>query len=334
MPKTVNMDIKVHEFTAQGQDIGKRLDVCLNEMLKEYSRSFIQRLVKEGNILVNGKNVKPNYRIRENDTIKIIIPPPENISVEPQKIELDIIYEDNDIAVINKPQGMVVHPAPGNYTGTLVNALLYHCDNLSGINGKIRPGIVHRIDKDTSGLLVIAKNDLAHRNLAKQIQDKTAFRVYWAIVERNIKQDKGTINAPIARHPVDRKKMAVVYAPSSREAITHYKVLERFGDYTLVEAKLETGRTHQIRVHMAHIGHPIVGDPVYGSRKQKFNLNGQALHAIKLGLIHPSTNEYMEFTAPLPEYFKNLLEILRKIKILKTSLTYFSFHCIIYKNSI
>lgn len=312
MSKAVNESIEMRKFIVKQQDTGKRLDVYLNEILEEYSRSFIQQLIKKENVKVNGKNSKPNYRIRENDIIEVLIPPPENISVEPQKLDINIIYEDDYIAVINKPQGMVVHPAPGNYTGTLVNALLYHFDNLSSINGKIRPGIVHRIDKDTSGLLVIAKNDLAHHSLAKQLGDKTMFRVYWALVEKNIKQDTGTINAPIARHPVDRKKMAVVYSPSSREAITHYKVLERFGDYTLVEAKLETGRTHQIRVHMAHIGHPVVGDPVYGSRKQKFNLNGQALHAIKLGLIHPSTNEYMEFTAPLPDYFKKLIKILRK----------------------
>lgn len=311
MSKTLNADAKVQEFIVKQQDIGKRLDVYLGEMLEEYSRSFIQRLIKEEHVKVNGNNSKANYRVRENDIIEVLIPPPENISIEPQKIDLNIVYEDDFIAVINKPQGMVVHPAPGNYTGTLVNALLYHFDNLSSINGKIRPGIVHRIDKDTSGLLVIAKNDLAHRSLAKQIKDKTMLRVYWALVEKNIKQDVGVINAPIARHPVDRKKMAVVYRPSSREAITHFKVLERYGDYTLVEARLETGRTHQIRVHMSYIGNPIVGDPVYGSKKQKFNLKGQALHAIKLGLIHPATNEYMEFTAPLPDYFKKLIEIFR-----------------------
>lgn len=313
MGETANTGIRVQEFIVKQQDMGKRLDVYLSEMLEEYSRSFIQQLIKKEKIKVNGKNSKSNYRVRENDIIKVLIPPPEKISIEPQKMDISIIYEDDYIAVINKPQGMVVHPAPGNYTGTLVNALLYHFDNLSSINGKIRPGIVHRLDKDTSGLLVIAKNDLAHHSLAEQIKDKSVLRVYWALVEKNIKQDTGTINAPIARHPVDRKKMAVVYSPSSREAITHYKVLERFGDYTLVEAKLETGRTHQIRVHMAHIGHPLVGDPVYGSRKQKFNLNGQALHAIKLGLNHPLTKEYMEFTSPLPEYFQKLIENLRKI---------------------
>jgi len=301
-------DLKIHEFIAEQQDIGKRLDLYLNEIFEEYSRSYLQRLIKEDNVFINGKNVKPNYRIKENDSVKVIIPLPKDISIEPEKIEIDIVYEDSDIIVINKPQGMVVHPAPGNYTGTLVNALMYHCNDLSTINGKIRPGIVHRIDKDTSGLLIVAKNNFSHLCLAKQIQDKTLYRVYWALVENNIKQDNGVINAPIARHPVDRKKMAVVYGPSSREAITHYKVLERYGSYTLVEARLETGRTHQIRVHMAYIGHPVVGDPVYGSRKQKFKLKGQVLHAIKLGVVHPSTKEYMEFTAPLPEYFKNVLE--------------------------
>lgn len=290
---------------------GMRLDVFLTTRLTGQSRSFLQSLIKEGKVKVDGLTVKANYRLKEGQHIEILMAPPEKISIEPEDIELDIIYQDNDIAVINKPQGMVVHPAPGNYSGTLVNALLYHCDNLSGINGKIRPGIVHRLDKDTSGLIVIAKNDQAHRNLARQIADKSMTRVYWAIVDNNIKEDQGTIDAPIKRHPIHRKKMAVLSGPGSRNAITHFRVLDRFGEYTLVEARLETGRTHQIRVHMSFIQHPIVGDQVYGARKQKFDLKGQALHAIMLGFVHPTKDEYMEFRAPLPEYFTKLLEKLR-----------------------
>lgn len=306
--------MKEIQLIVEQEDQGKRLDLFLSEKQPEYSRSFFQNLIKEKNVLVDGKSEKANYKVKAGQRIQIFIPPPKQISLEPENIPLDIIYEDQDIIVINKPQGMVVHPAPGNYSGTLVNALLYHCDNLSGINGKIRPGIVHRIDKDTSGLLVVAKNDQAHRRLALQIKEKKAFRVYWALVENNIKEDQGTIDAPIARHPVDRKRMAVVHLPQSRPAVTHFKVLERFGEYTLVEARLETGRTHQIRVHMAYIGHPVVGDPVYGSRKQRFKLDGQALHACKLGLVHPTTNEYMEFEAPIPEYFDRLLKTLRRGK--------------------
>lgn len=299
-------------FEVEQQDDKKRIDVFLSEKISEHSRSYIQKLIRDGFVLVNGQKVKPNFKVKPGCVIDVTIPPPKEISLEPEPMELDIVYEDDDIVVVNKPQGMVVHPAPGNYSGTLVNALLYSCDELSGIGGVIRPGIVHRLDKDTSGLLVVAKNDAAHRNLAQQIKDRTLKRIYWCIVEKNIKEDKGVINAPIGRHPTNRKKMAVVSGPTAKPAITHFKVLERFGEYTLVEARLETGRTHQIRVHMAYIGHPVVGDSVYGSRKQKFDLKGQALHAKKLGLIHPSTGEYMEFEAPLPEYFENLLSILRK----------------------
>lgn len=299
-------------FEIAQADDKKRIDVFLAEKISEHSRSYIQKLIKDGLVLVNGEKVKPNFKVKPGCIIDVTIPPPQEISLQPEPLELDIVYEDDDIVVVNKPQGMVVHPAPGNYSGTLVNALLYSCDELSGIGGVIRPGIVHRLDKDTSGLLVVAKNDAAHRSLAQQIKDRTLKRVYWCIVEKNIREDKGVINAPIGRHPTNRKKMAVLNAPTAKPAITHFKVLERFGEYTLVEARLETGRTHQIRVHMAYIGHPVVGDSVYGSRKQKFNLKGQVLHAKKLGLIHPSNGEYMEFEAPLPEYFENLLDILRK----------------------
>ncbi len=293
-------------------DEGKRIDVFLADKLPQHSRSYIQKLLKDGLVLVNGEKVKPNHRVKAGTTIDMNIPPPKKISLEPQAIDLDIIYEDDDIVVVNKPQGMVVHPAPGNYSETLVNALLHKCRRLSGIGGVIRPGIVHRLDKDTSGLLVVAKNDNAHKNLSQQIKDRTVKRIYWCIVERNIKHDIGIINAPIGRHPVNRKKMAVLNSPAARTAITHFRVLERFGEYTLVEAKLETGRTHQIRVHMAYIGNPVVGDTTYGSRKQKFRLDGQALHARKLGFLHPVTGQYMEFEAPIPGYFEELLKLLRK----------------------
>ncbi len=290
-------------------DEGQRLDLFLTARMPEHSRSFIQMVIKEAHVAVNGHTEKANYRIRGHEQVKVCIPPPREISVPPEDIPLDIVYEDQDIAVINKPQGMVVHPAVGNYTGTLVNALLFQCRELSGINGEIRPGIVHRIDKDTSGLIVIAKNDLAHRSLAAQIKAKTATRVYLAVVEKNIKVDTGRVEAPIGRHPVDRKRMAVV--SGGRDAVTHYRVLERFGEYTYIEARLETGRTHQIRVHMAHIGHPLVGDPVYGFPKQRFSLPGQALHAAQLVLIHPRTQARMEFSAPLPEAFSHLLASLK-----------------------
>lgn len=291
------------------EDVGQRLDVYLTTQLPDYSRSFFQNLIKQDHIFVGGRPAKANHRIKAADDILITIPPAREVHITPENIDLDIVYQDKDIVVINKPQGMVVHPAVGNYTGTLVNALLYHCTELSGINGEIRPGIVHRIDKDTSGLLVVAKNDFAHRSLAQQIREKSASRVYQAIVENNFKEDSGTVKANIGRHPVERKKMAVVN--SGRIAVTHYKVLERFGIYNLLELSLETGRTHQIRVHMSYIGHPILGDPLYGSHNQKFTLKGQALHAVKLVLDHPRTGEHMTFFAPLPDYFEKLIEILR-----------------------
>ena len=293
-------------------DEGKRIDVFLADKVPQHSRSYIQKLLKDGLVLADNEKVKQNYRVRAGNIIDMNIPPPKEISLEPQAMALDIIYEAEDIVVVNKPQGMVVHPAPGNYSGTLVNALLYACSRLSGIGGALRPGIVNRLDKDTSGLLVVAKNDRAHRHLSRQIKDRTVKRVYWCIVENNIKEDSGVIKAPIGRHPVNRKKMAVVWRPGARDAVTHFRVIERFGKYTLVEARLETGRTHQIRVHMAYIGNPVVGDRTYGSNKQKFDLKGQALHARKLGLIHPATEQYMEFEAPLPDYFEELLSRMRK----------------------
>ena len=290
-------------------DVNKRLDSFLSEKNIDKSRSYIQGLIEKEVIKVNGKIKKSNYKLKINDEVSAEIPEPVELKVIPENIPLNIVYEDGDVIVVNKPQDMVVHPAPGNYTGTIVNALLYHCKDLSGINGVIRPGIVHRIDKDTSGILVIAKNDNSHNKLADQLKEHSMTRTYYALVEGNVKQDEGTVNAPIGRHPVDRIKMAIV--KDGREAITHFKVLERFGDYTLVKCNLETGRTHQIRVHMAHLGHPLVGDEVYGYKKQKFKLKGQALHAKELGFIHPSTGQYMEFSSELPSYFEELLKKLR-----------------------
>lgn len=297
-------------FEVMQGDSGKRLDLFLSSYFQQWTRSHIQKLIKDGYITVNGQSIKSGYKLKLGDRIKVIEPEPRPVDVQAQDIPLDILYEDEDIIVINKPQGMVVHPAAGNYNSTLVNALLHHCRDLSGINGEMRPGIVHRIDKDTSGVLVVAKNDRSHVNLAQQIKDKTAVRKYIALVEGDIKEDAGTIDAPIGRHPVYRKKMAVV--PGGRRAVTHFKVLERFGRYTLIEARLETGRTHQIRVHMAYIGHPVVGDPVYGYKRQSFNLNGQLLHAQCLGFKHPRTGRYMEFCAPLPDYFTDVICKLRQ----------------------
>lgn len=290
---------------------GLRIDQLLAQKMENMSRSRIQKLIEQGNITVGDKQVKPNYKVRQGDAVKIVLPEPVTLDVKPEDIDIEMLYEDDDIAVVNKPQGMVVHPAAGNYTGTLVNALMAKCSSLSTINGVIRPGIVHRIDKDTSGVLIIAKNDAAHHSLAEQIKVHSVKRIYYAIVEGIIKQDSGTVDAPIGRHPVERKKMTIVNK-NGRRAVTHYKVIERFRHNTLIEARLETGRTHQIRVHMAYIGHPLVGDPVYGYKKQRFNLKGQVLHARTLGIIHPSTGEYMEFTTPLPQYFQKLIEILRR----------------------
>ena len=298
-------------FCPEPEDAGSRLDAFLALNLEGKTRSAVQKLMDQGKVLVNGKTGRKNDKVKPGDSIQVEIPEPEPLELLPQDIPLDIVYEDEHLLVVNKPKGMVVHPAPGNPDGTLVNALLYHCgESLSGINGVIRPGIVHRIDKDTSGLLMVARNDLAHQSLAAQIAAHTFTRMYNTVVYGNLKTDEGTISAPIARHPTDRKKMAVV--PGGREAVTHYRVLERLPGFTLVECRLETGRTHQIRVHMAHIGHPVAGDPVYGPKKCITSLNGQCLHARLLGFVHPATGEYMEFDSGLPLYFTDFLEKLRR----------------------
>ena len=291
------------------KNIDKRLDLFITDNIEGKSRSYVQGLIDEKNVTVNGKVKKSNYKLKLNDEIEIEIPEPIELKVEKENIPIDIVYEDNDVIIVNKDKDMVVHPAPGNYTGTLVNALMYHCNDLSGINGVLRPGIVHRIDKDTSGILVIAKNDNSHNELAKQFKDHSITRTYYALVEGKLKRDTGSIDAPIGRHPVDRIKMAVV--KDGKRAVTHYEVIEKFNHYTLVKCNLETGRTHQIRVHMAHIGHPLVGDEIYGFKKQKFKLQGQVLHAKDLGFIHPTTKEYVEFSSKLPIYFENLLNNLR-----------------------
>ena len=297
------------EYIVDESSVGTRLDVFISNNFENKSRSYVQGIIEDGAAIVNGKCRKSNYKLKLSETIILSIPDPIELNVAAEDIPLDVIYEDSDVIVINKPQDMVVHPAPGNYSGTLVNALLYHCKDLSGINGILRPGIVHRIDKDTSGALVVAKNDNAHNSLAMQLKDHSMTRSYLALVEGIIKQDEGSIDQPIGRHTNDRIKMAVVI--NGKKAITHYKVIERFENYTLVECNLETGRTHQIRVHMAKIGHPLVGDLVYGFKKQRFNLKGQVLHAKRLGFLHPSTNEYMEFVSPLPDYFEKLITKLR-----------------------
>ena len=291
-------------------DAGKRIDKLLSEQLPDLTRSAIQHLMQDGCVMISGTPVKKNAKAAVGDEITVELPEPKEVAIEPENIPLDIVYEDGDIIVVNKPKGMVVHPAPGNWSGTLVNALMYHCgDSLSGINGEIRPGIVHRIDKDTSGLLVVAKNDRAHQSLAEQIKVHSAGRRYYAVVYGTPREQKGTVNAPIARHPVDRKKMAVI--SGGREAITHYEVLEQYAGYSYLTFLLETGRTHQIRVHMAHIGHPIIGDPLYGPTKDKWKLQGQCLHAGELTLTHPATGERMTFQAPLPAYFTTVLQKLR-----------------------
>ena len=285
--------------TAGAEDAGARIDVCLAAKLG-VSRSNMQKLLEDGRVKRGDKVLKANYKVREGEVYTVDIPEPEPIEAVPEDIPLDIIYEDDDVVVLNKARGMVVHPAPGNYTGTLVNALLYHCKNLSGINSAIRPGIVHRLDKDTSGIMIVAKNDAAHIALSQQIQSKTAVRTYLAVVRGNIKTDSGTIETQIARDKNDRKKMAVV-KEGGREAITDYEVLERFGKYTLVRCKLRTGRTHQIRVHMEYLGYPLVGDPKYSPMKTPFAIKGQALHSHTLEFTHPRTGERMKFEAPLPE---------------------------------
>lgn len=299
-----------HVLMVEEANQGERVDVAIARSDPNLSRSRVQALIASGLVTVNGSPVKANYKLKSGDKLEWVVPDPEPLRVEPQPIELDILYEDDDIIVVNKPQGMVVHPAAGNYSGTLVNALLYHCSDLSGINGVLRPGIVHRIDKDTSGVLVVAKNDFAHESLAQQIKNHSVKREYVALVHGVIHEPAGMVDAPIGRDPKDRKKMAVTLK-NSKHAVTHYRVLERFPQYTLIRATLETGRTHQVRVHMAYLGHPLVGDPKYGPRKPHFDLKGQALHARKLGFKHPRSGEYMEFEAPLPEYLQKILAKLK-----------------------
>ena len=294
------------EITAD--EAGMRLDKLLGSRLPSLTRSSLQKLIEQGCVTWNGRAAVKSCKPACGDTVTVVIPPPETMDAQPENIPLDIVYEDDDLLVVNKPKGMVVHPAPGNYTGTLVNALLYHCgDSLSGINGVIRPGIVHRIDKDTSGLLIVAKNDMAHCHLAAQIKDHSFTRVYEAVVYGSLKEDSGTVDAPIGRHPIDRKRMCVT-EKNSRNAVTHYTVLARHPGFTHVRLQLETGRTHQIRVHMAYLGHPVAGDPVYGVKKVITSLGGQCLHARVIGFVHPRTGEYLEFTSDLPPYFQQFLK--------------------------
>lgn len=293
------------------EEDGIRVDKFVADASSELTRSMVQKLIEDGHVAADGKKAAKNTRLKAGSKVSVEVPQPQELAVEAEDIPLCIIYEDESLLVINKPKGMVVHPAPGNYTGTMVNALLYHCrDSLSGIGGVIRPGIVHRIDKDTSGLLIVAKNDVSHQKLAEQIQEHSFTRIYEAVVYGTLKEDEGTIDKPIGRHPVDRKKMAVTQV-HAKEAVTHYQVLARYEGFTHVRLKLETGRTHQIRVHMASIGHPLAGDPVYGPKKVIHSLNGQCLHARVIGFVHPVTGEYLEFDSGLPEYFTAFLKTLR-----------------------
>lgn len=295
-------------YTIEEQQQGERIDKALSSLQTEWSRTQIGNWISEGIIQVNGEAVKAKYKVKAGDVIAIDVPEVEELDVVAENLDLDIVYEDADVLVVNKPKGMVVHPAPGHMTGTLVNGLMYHCKDLSGINGVLRPGIVHRIDKDTSGLLMVAKNDTAHESLVNQLVNKTVTRKYIALVHGHIAHDKGTIDAPIGRDQKDRQKQAVV--DNGKHAVTHFQVVERFGDYTLVECRLETGRTHQIRVHMNYIGFPLVGDPKYGPKKT-IDFGGQVLHAATLGFDHPSSGEYLEFEAPLPADYEQLLNDLR-----------------------
>ena len=295
------------EFIVNEEHVGERVDKALPLICSDFSRNSVQQLINDGRVLINDKECNKKTSLKLGDVIVICVPDPVTLSVEAEDIPLDIVYEDEHLLVVNKPKGMVVHPAAGNYNGTLVNALIHHCgDSLSGINGVIRPGIVHRIDKDTSGLLVVAKNDVAHKGLAEQIKEHSFTRVYNTVVVGNVKDDFGTIDAPIGRHPKDRKKQAVT-EHNSRNAVTHFEVLERFNGFTFLKVTLETGRTHQIRVHMAHRGTPVAGDVVYGNPKKTYGLQGQCLNASTIGFVHPVTGQYLEFTTELPEYFKDFL---------------------------
>ncbi|WP_062231658.1 RluA family pseudouridine synthase [Fictibacillus sp. FJAT-27399] len=300
-----HIEVKIEE-----EQQSERIDKVVTSIESDWSRSQVQNWVKDGMVTVNGKTVKTNYKCSAGDIISIKIPEPTILDVEAEELNLDIVYEDSDVLVVNKPRGMVVHPAPGNYSGTLVNGLMAHCKDLSGINGVLRPGIVHRIDKDTTGLLMVAKNDMAHESLVSQLKAKTTTRKYKAIVHGVMPHDKGTIDAPIGRDKSDRQKMTVT-DENSRDAVTHFNVLEKFNDFTFVECQLETGRTHQIRVHLKYIGFPLAGDPKYGPKKT-LDINGQALHAGLIGFEHPRTKEYMEFEVPLPEDMEQLLDNLRR----------------------
>ena len=300
-----------YRLTVEEAYDGYRLDKYLSEVIPELSRSYLQKVVKENGVWVGEKAAKGSYKVTEGELVKLEVPEAVVPEIEPEELPLDILYEDDDVILINKPKDMVVHPAAGHYSGTLVNGLLHHCkDSLSGINGVMRPGIVHRIDRDTTGVLIVCKHDKAHNCLAEQLKEHSVTRRYRAIVPGVIKEDEGTIDAPIGRHPVDRKKMAIVHS-GGKEAVTHYRVLERLKGYTYVECRLETGRTHQIRVHMTSIGHPLLGDEIYGNVKSPFKLQGQTLHAMVLGFIHPTTGAYMEYEAELPGYFAHLLDVLR-----------------------
>ncbi|MBO5371783.1 MAG: RluA family pseudouridine synthase [Lachnospiraceae bacterium] len=298
-------------FQVDENSSNERLDKYLSEQMPEFTRSFLQKLIKDGAVIVDDKQQKANYKLKFEQTVKISIPPAEDTEIAAENIPLDILYEDADILIVNKPKNMVVHPSAGHYSGTLVNAVMYHCkDSLSGINGEIRPGIVHRIDKDTTGSLIICKNDESHVNIAEQIKVHSVNRIYRGIVSGNVKQPQGTVEGDIGRHPIDRKKMAIV-TKNGKPAVTHYKVLEQYKNAAYMEFRLETGRTHQIRVHMASIGHPLLGDVVYGNPKNPYKLEGQTLHAMTIGFIHPRTEKYMEVSAPVPDYFDKLIKKLR-----------------------
>lgn len=310
-----------YRFLVESDNVGERLDVFVSSVMEELTRSRVQKLLEEEHLLVNGKTVKAGYKLKQGDEILLEVPEPKILSAKPEKMDIPIVYEDDDIAIVNKPRGMVVHPSAGHEDGTMVNGLMYEFEGrLSGINGVLRPGIVHRIDKDTSGLLVVCKSDAAHNVMADKMKEHDIERIYHAVVHGNIKEDEGMVDAPIGRMDVDRKKMCV--RPDGRRAVTHYRVLERFGQFTYVELKLETGRTHQIRVHMQHIGHPVLGDPVYGPKKELTSVGkrleskdfwpGQILHAKVLGFVHPVSGEYKSFDSELPAYFQTVLEELRK----------------------